>query len=1102
MLLEYETYETEESHNSKYSKNSKNIDYANHLNPKYPKNRPVDINSIGVGISQTNLDFTEEITISDESELGINDQRSIIPQKSQNSSTLINQHFSPDFKKNKQRRGKDEQSNPNRPKNNKSDRSSKSKAQIEKEINEKYREFILHEQKRILRSKGKNIPNLKLPVSGNRRSSSHSTKSKGKKYPPRQPEYYESNFEDDCDSNFEQEQEQGMSLGSEEETNSETSELLNQKNTIIQILKKKNARLKLQNKDLFSSQKVLNRQITAYEDRECYLKKKYTKLKSKMHEIIGDYHHLQDANLQLETSLQKSSARNMRYENSQRGEQGENFRVSPLASMRSPRNEHINVFEGVEIDNLDTFRDKSKDGKNEKDPNFKTFSKTQPSISDEEKAQFSFMKEKIEKQTKKIQDLQGKLEKINLEKLALAEKFQNHVEKFEDKLSELESLRNKSKNTSNEYEDIKIKFDLLEKQLELKNKQLDETRKELVQSQASIQNGDALLQQKIQKMTLEINQLQEDKLNTSSQKNALESEISELKYEIEELKAENQLSNPLNIEKITIEEVNILDFTPSEQYYLYNPIIAVPQLEDKSVDVSSLYIEDVSGVSLEDPNSMLTTQIDQLEKLANDQEAEFNLKMEAKDAEHKEQIKNLSEKYENLEIKFQELVTKNEELNRSLEQQQSEFEKISSELLKGGEKVKELELKNDELAKQNKDQQSEIEQLDEKLKAELQKYEDIEKEKKTLQLQLDKATEEYSKLDLAFQSMSANIQENSKKEQEKLQELKEQEEEENSKAKEEIEKLKSEHQTEIEELNTQINDLKVKLDEEQKQRTEQAQQHLEKINSFKSQVGGAQSRKKRFEELRSMREEEMTIDELAELDLSKYLYKVERQNQQLKADMVSIESEYEAKIKELASKVERAKLFKEDYQEYAQNPEDQNRLNKLKKNLIQKNKLIGDLRAQVNSLTEKVQKLTEKTTQKFESRESEEHTDQPENVPPRFEKILKSIKDKPKVDTEEGVNAQVLSFLTHKNAILKSRCRELQEQCQELTRQSESGDGAMNASAKQEYEEMKKKLESAEQEALDCQMKMSQQMMMVGELNDKVVVFANLLKKNKIPIPK
>jgi TolA-binding protein len=174
-----------------------------------------------------------------------------------------------------------------------------------------------------------------------------------------------------------------------------------------------------------------------------------------------------------------------------------------------------------------------------------------------------------------------------------------------------------------------------------------------------------------------------------------------------------------------------------------------------------------------------------------------------------------------------------------------------------------------------------------------------------------------------------------------------------------------------------------------------------------------------------MREDEMTIEELAELDLSKYVYKVERKNKQLKADMVSKESEYEDRIKELTSRIEKLKLDHKDTEMVASTPENQSKLDRLKQGVLKKNKLIGDLRAQVGSMSEKIQTLSKRNNERFISNQSKDHSGLPEHVPVRLERILKGIEEKPRENTEQGINTQVVSYITRKNAILSSRCREL-----------------------------------------------------------------------------
>lgn len=64
---------------------------------------------------------------------------------------------------------------------------------------------------------------------------------------------------------------------------------LEHKNEVLNILKKKYKFLKVQNKDLFANQAVLNRQIEAQEIRENLLSRKYKKLKVKMHNLIDEF---------------------------------------------------------------------------------------------------------------------------------------------------------------------------------------------------------------------------------------------------------------------------------------------------------------------------------------------------------------------------------------------------------------------------------------------------------------------------------------------------------------------------------------------------------------------------------------------------------------------------------------------------------------------------------------------------------------------------------------------------------------------------------------------------------------------------------------------
>jgi hypothetical protein len=93
----------------------------------------------------------------------------------------------------------------------------------------------------------------------------------------------------------------------------------------------------------------------------------------------------------------------------------------------------------------------------------------------------------------------------------------------------------------------------------------------------------------------------------------LEKEIIELKYELDDLKGGDDSKN---------QGVEILNISGSESPNKYAPIALHIPGGDKSADVSSFYVEDVSGM---DPNSMLTTQ---LEEMSKQQEAEYQQKLE------------------------------------------------------------------------------------------------------------------------------------------------------------------------------------------------------------------------------------------------------------------------------------------------------------------------------------------------------------------------------------------------------------------------------------------------------------------------------------------
>ena len=245
----------------------------------------------------------------------------------------------------------------------------------------------------------------------------------------------------------------------------------------------------------------------------------------------------------------------------------------------------------------------------------------------------------------------------------------------------------------------------------------------------------------------------------------------------------------------------------------------------------------------------------------------------------------------------------------------------------------------------------------------------------------------------------------------------------------------------------------------------------------------------------------MTIDEIVELDITQHVYKIERQYQQIKADVASEEKENQKKIKKLTAELEQLKMDIKDEKITNMDGNEESKLEKMKQTLIAKNKLIGDLRAQVEAMNTKIQKLSAMTG--YDSNGGKDYTIKPEDLSVKLHVILREVASKPDEDSQESTYAKVVSYLTHKNCVLEQRLARIREQESQKKKDGDVGEGnELNQNAKEQIEQMKKELEMAQEEALSCQMKMSQQMMMVGELNDKLVIYSNTLKKHKIPYPK
>ena len=115
-------------------------------------------------------------------------------------------------------------------------------------------------------------------------------------------------------------------------------------------------------------------------------------------------------------------------------------------------------------------------------------------------------------------------------------------------------------------------------------------------------------------------------------------------------------------------------------------------------------------------------------------------------------------------------------------------------------------------------------------------------------------------------------------------------------------------------------------------------------------MSSAQDRQQRLEYLKGKREEDMTIDELAELQLSRDIYQIDRANKQLKADMAGREREYEKQIRSLKADLEKNKLDISDHQSLKDSMNSDAMVEKMKQSVLQKNKMIADLRAEVESL--------------------------------------------------------------------------------------------------------------------------------------------------------
>ena len=382
--------------------------------------------------------------------------------------------------------------------------------------------------------------------------------------------------------------------------------------------------------------------------------------------------------------------------------------------------------------------------------------------------------------------------------------------------------------------------------------------------------------------------------------------------------------------------------------------------------------------------------------------------------------------------------------------------------------------------------QDQIAELMRQIEEERQNLEQVEIKNQQLQLNLQKTVEENKKLDAAFLSMSSSIQG-------RINDAAKPNPE-DSKAKRDLENTDKQ----IEELNRKILDLQNILDEERKNKTIQSQEYLEKINELKSKMGSAQDRQQRLEQLKSKKEEDMSIEELAELQISRDIYQIDRANKQLRADMAGREKEHEKQIRSLKADLEKYKLDISDHSSLKESPNPDAMVDKMKQSVLQKNKMIAELRAELDSLNITVDRLKDASQSDINAGAKGEF-----DLNDHLSSILQDMQDMPDENTKKGASVQVVNYLTRKNAKLERQLGELKTMNTTLQKANESGaNSGINGSTQAQIQEMQQQLKEAQDEALNCQMKMSQQMMMVGELNDKILVYSNALKKNKIPLPK
>ena len=268
---------------------------------------------------------------------------------------------------------------------------------------------------------------------------------------------------------------------------------------------------------------------------------------------------------------------------------------------------------------------------------------------------------------------------------------------------------------------------------------------------------------------------------------------------------------------------------------------------------------------------------------------------------------------------------------------------------------------------------------------------------------------------------------------------------------------------------SRIQELENQLKEERALRTAKAEEHLKQLNDAIKNANSSKAYKQRQRELIKQADSgDASLEDLIEIDTGKYILELEKQLKQLKADQTTLKGNYNKSQEQCLAMNQYIKGIKAG----------RGRVKNLQNDLKQKTQVIAQLQAK-NS---KLQHMVDEGLQK-----------RAEDMDAKYAGFVEMIGDLEDGEVKEEGSLlekyqQGVGYLVKRNMGLRMRC-------------GLAGAGGGGAGSG-EVAELKKKLESARDEAERFQMKMSQQMMMMSEMSTRAETYANLLRKNKIKIPK